>query len=425
MSRRSCGRQCRRSAIALLLAGSAMTADVLAGVVVSRPPREMHTRSPLTITLIYSGDGPAAQTYDVPREITATLTNGSTPPNPVRLKRQDDASDLLSVAPGTFRKIVFSAPWPDWAKGRMQLDVPDMDVSPVLVSLIRDDGKDGTEAGAGTADLANAARPLPADVTYAGVQPTLAPTRERAMRDGEIPLSNRFSAFEPVYFADGSNGANLARFQLSFKYRMTLADNPDSLAFFDNLYFGYTQTSIWDIREDSSPFHDTSYMPQLFYYVPDIGRHGSVVTRTGMMAGVQHESNGRDGPESRSIDIVYLRPSWDIGDLTGYHLTVAPKVYYYLEKSDNDDIQKYRGYADLLVKYGSPDGWQVAAMLRKGTKSWYGSIDTQVTYPLARLIGPGWGGYLWFGYFTGYGEDILDYNQKRWIARIGLSLIRW
>ena len=36
--------------------------------------------------------------------------------------------------------------------------------------------------------------------------------------------------------------------------------------------------------------------------------------------------------------------------------------------------------------YGSPDGWQLATTLRKGTRSAYGSVDTQFTYPLAKLI---------------------------------------
>ena len=48
-----------------------------------------------------------------------------------------------------------------------------------------------------------------------------------------------------------------------------------------------------------------------------------------------------------------------------------------------------------------------------------------LAYPLSKLIGSAWGGYLWIGYFNGYGEDILDYNQRNhWIARIGYSIAR-
>ncbi|HTH60567.1 MAG TPA: hypothetical protein VL689_10490 [Paraburkholderia sp.] len=59
-------------------------------------------------------------------------------------------------------------------------------------------------------------------------------------------------------------------------------------------------------------------------------------------------------------------------------------------------------------------GWELAATLGKGTKSRYGSIDAQLTYPLGRL----------FDYFNGFGEDLPGYNQKRRIARIGFGLTR-
>ncbi|WP_175982047.1 phospholipase A, partial [Burkholderia sp. BCC1630] len=93
--------------------------------------------------------------------------------------------------------------------------------------------------------------------------------------------------------------------------------------------------------------------------------------------------------------------------------------------SDNRDIADYRGYMDLVVKYGSPDGWQLSTTLRKGTHHWYGSVDTKLSYPLAKLFDNAWGGYVWIGYFNGYGEDLLDYNQRQhWIARVGVSIAR-
>ncbi|MNW06812.1 Phospholipase A1 [compost metagenome] len=51
-------------------------------------------------------------------------------------------------------------------------------------------------------------------------------------------------------------------------------------------------------------------------------------------------------------------------------------------------------------------------------------MDAQLTYPLARLL-PGTAGYLMAGYFYGYGESLLDYNQKTpWQFRIGYALSR-
>ncbi len=154
-------------------------------------------------------------------------------------------------------------------------------------------------------------------------------------------LSGRFSTFEPTYFADGKNGSNLAKFQFSFKYRLHLPDDPRSRGFLDNLYFGYTQTSIWDLSAPSVPFRDTSYQPQLFYYVEDTGVKSSLFTRLGVSAGIGHESNGKDGDESRSINIAYVRPTVEFGNLNDNHLTLSPTFYYYLSKSGNRAIADY------------------------------------------------------------------------------------
>jgi outer membrane phospholipase A len=288
----------------------------------------------------------------------------------------------------------------------------------MLITLNRGDQQ--TQVVAAEHAEAQAKTPL----QMAGAQAVANPSTVPATTSDRI-LSGHLSTFEPMYFADGENGENLAKFQLSFKYRLLLPDDPRSRGFLDNLYFAYTQTSIWDLSAASAPFRDTSYEPQVFYYLQDTGWKSSLFSRMGVTAGIGHESNGKSGADSRAVNIAFVRPTWEFGDVDSNHLTISPKIYYYISKSDNENIQDYRGYVDLLVKYGSPDGWQLATTLRKGTRSAYGSVDTQFTYPLAKLINSAWGGYLWVGYFNGYGEDILDYNQRNhWIARIGYSIAR-
>ncbi len=157
------------------------------------------------------------------------------------------------------------------------------------------------------------------------------------------------SANEPIYIVMGSGGT--ARFQLSFKYRMF---DPGSLpvAWFPplaGLYFGYTQTSIWDVSATSAPFRDTSYRPSFFWQgttrgkglMPDLWR-----------AGFEHESNGKDGVNSRSINTFFAQPVWRTGFSDGRSLIFAPKLYGYSEKANNPDIQRYRGYVDWNFRYG-------------------------------------------------------------------------
>jgi outer membrane phospholipase A len=418
--------------ISALVLCAAYPAYSFAGVAVLRPPREALASAPLEVTIVYSGDQPDGLEFDVPAQLKVAVSNIDVIPTTLMLTRQSGTPDHIKLATGDLKAVRYSGTWPKWARGAMKIDIPELDASPSFVLLTRPpksgkttelassenpQGTQGTQGEASTiADQPASAFP---------VSPAPTPARANAPIPEVNSFLSRFSAFEPMYFADGSNGENLAKFQLSFKFRMVIPDDPRSKGFVDNLYFGYTQTSLWDLGEYSAPFRDTSYMPQLFYSLDDTGWKSPLFSKMGLMAGYGHESNGRDGPESRGVDIFFVRPTWEFGDLNANHLTVSPKFYYYVHiAGENHDIADYRGYVDLLLKYGSTDGWQLAATLRKGTKSTKGSIDTQFTYPLAKLINSAWGGYLWVGFFTGYGEDILDYNQHRWIARIGYSITR-
>ncbi|WP_241495994.1 phospholipase A [Paraburkholderia monticola] len=407
----------------------------VAGVSVLRPPREAISSSPLEVTVVYAGDQPGGTEVDVPAQLTITVSNTDVTPKPLTLTRESGAPDHLKLAAGELKSVRYTGTWPEWARGAMQIDVPQLDVSPSYVLLRRapHSGKDaalasaggtsGTAAGTATGSTAGTASGEPSSTNLIASSP--APSRP----DAPVPLINtflsRFSAYQPTYFADGSNGENLAKFQLSAKFRLVIPDDPRSRKFVDNLYFAYTQTSLWDIREYSAPFRDTSYMPALFYYLEDTGWKSKLWSRMGIETGYEHDSNGQDGPESRGLDYFYVKPIWDFGDITGYHLTVAPKIYIYTHiAGENHDITDYRGYVDLRFIYGAPEGAQLDTTLRKGTQGGKGSIETQFTYPMAKLINSRWGGYLWLGFFSGYGEDLLGYNQHHWIARIGYSLTR-
>jgi outer membrane phospholipase A len=404
--------------LALLLLSLLAMPKAHATVAVLQPAREAAAAQPLQLTLLYTADDNKPLNVDVPKQLTVNLTNGDLPPAPLALARDAKVPDHLHLAPGQYRRVRYSAPWPESARGTIKIDPVGFDASPMLVVLNR--GEHQEQVVAAEHREAQATTPTQLASATAAANTAAVPTTPQ-----DTMLSGRLSTFEPMYFADGKNGDQLAKFQFSFKYRLHLPDDPRSRSFLDNLYFGYTQTAIWNLSADSVPFRDISFMPQLFYYVEDTGWKSALFTRMGVAAGIGHESNGKGGDTSRAINIAFVRPTWDFGDLTGNHLTLSPKFYYYLSRSGNEDIADYRGYVDFLVKYGSPDGWQLATTLRKGTKHWYGSVDSQLTYPLAKLIGSAWGGYLFVSYFNGYGEDILDYNQRRhWIARIGYSIAR-
>jgi phospholipase A1/A2 len=237
-------------------------------------------------------------------------------------------------------------------------------------------------------------------------------------RDGhEPPLTEN----EPVYFVMGTRGGTNARFQLSFKYRMFDrglgwgGEQPWLTGF----YLGYTQTSLWNLADDSKPFRDTSYRPSLFWAWQ---RTDDKTWIDALRAGFEHESNGRGGTQSRSIDILFLRPEWHWQLDNGKQLEFTPKIYGYLDKAENPDIQRYRGYVDWRLRYGDEvRSWVAMARLGSAGK---GSL-TLDWFERTRVLGFGpVSGYFHVQFFAGYGEDILDYNRRfKSQLRLGFAIV--
>lgn len=246
----------------------------------------------------------------------------------------------------------------------------------------------------------------------------------------EPPLSVN----DPTYFLLGSNSehGSDAKFQLSFKYRPF--DPKGSIAelfpLMSNIYFAYTQTTIWDLGGKSSPFRDTNYRPSVYYrWASDRDDEGSSSIFNNFLpnewrAGLEHESNGQGGVDSRSINTAFFQPSWHVDFDNGKRLSLLPKFYNYLEKSDNSDIQKYRGYADWHMRYGREDGLIIDGLYRQGTGG-YTTGQVDFSYPLSDRIFGRTGTFVYMQLFSGYGETLLDYNRDGDTQlRVGISLSR-
>ena len=189
----------------------------------------------------------------------------------------------------------------------------------------------------------------------------------------------------------------------------------------------YTQTSLWDLHSLSKPFTDSSYRPAAFYHRHDTGI-GLLGARLGLAGGLEHESNGKGGADSRSINIVFARPTLRWGPADRWQFVAAPKLYWYLEKSANDAIQRFRGYGDFLFSLEHPESLKLAATFRAGT-SGHGSILIDASYPFAKIndfFPLGWvHGYLHLQYFNGWGESLLRYDERAETQfRVGFMAIR-
>ena len=387
-----------------------------AGISLLQPPKRIDASQPLTLTVLVSDDGQAEETFNLPEQLLVAASADMIPPVQIPLTRVGDTASV-TLKQGEYRKVQYRGTLPDRLRGMVRLEPIGIDASPVLVAAIRPDEKLpplASSAGFATPDANSDSKVAPVapsstvNTPGAGnVSIASAPAAE------DILNMTRLSFNEPMFFTIGNSGGNRnAKFQLSLKYRLFMPEDPRSRGFLDNLYFGYTQFSLWDLSAPSAPFRDTSYRPSVFYMLPDVGIRSSLISRVGIATGLEHESNGKDGTASRSVNTYFIQPTVNFGNLNDYHLTVSPKVYAYLGPTrDNPDIGSYRGHMDLKLAYGKPDGFEFATTLRKGQRSNTGSVDSQLSYPLSKLI-PGTAGYLVASYFYGYGESLLTYNQK-------------
>ena len=281
------------------------------------------------------------------------------------------------------------------------------------------------------ASRAVAAAELPATPTPG---PTPTPNAVGEDTSGAEPGDTRFQQFasklsanEPLYFSLGWRGSTTAKFQISLKYRFLDPEGRSArrVPLLRSVYLGFTQTSLWDIGAASAPFFDTSYRPSLFV-LRDRVHTFSETTRFGLRYGLEHESNGKAGEQSRSFDIAYVTPFVVADEVLGGRLRIAPKLYAYIgDLSDNPDIAGYRGYVDLRAEWLDPDGFGVAATVRKGTKAGHGSLQVDLSYPLDRLLGGNLEAYLHVQYFNGWGETLRTYDQRLPSQiRIGLMVVR-
>lgn len=235
------------------------------------------------------------------------------------------------------------------------------------------------------------------------------------------------SVYEPVYFLVGVDpGLEKSKFQLSFKYRLFNSEGQlaQRAPWVSGFYLAYTQCSLWDLYDDSKPFEDTSYLPELFYLLPKIDLNIDRITAFGAQTGFQHESNGSGGEDSRSTNYLYVKPILGMHLSGPFHLKFAPRLFTYVDNSEtsNGDLWAYRGYFDLEISIVDPQGLGLDSRLwwaKKGV-----TVQLDLTYPMTRLLGRNLNLYLQAQYFNGYAETLLHYNRRHNAFRLGVAIVR-
>lgn len=237
-------------------------------------------------------------------------------------------------------------------------------------------------------------------------------------------FAGRLNVHNPIYFICGS-GDHSAKFQLSFKYRLaTFSENKEN-GTISTLQFGYTQRSLWDLGSDSYPFYDTSYMPEVFWELDKLPEQGETdrISWRGLQSGVHHESNGRDGPESRSLNSAFLRAAFTMGPNDGWNLKLFPEARIYVLADKDEPIEDSRGNTELAGILSKGDSIALRFCLTPGKNFDHPTCQLDLTMPVHVPLFD-LAAFLHLQYFNGYGESLLAYDQQSDAIRVGLSFVR-
>ncbi|UNP27670.1 phospholipase A [Lysobacter gummosus] len=338
----------------------------------------------------------------------------------------------------------------DKALGRQAGDARQADIAAKEAKAIRKNLEIGDEiAGEPKPGVAERARravsgsmfshdePLNDAIANAG-KGGLLDSRWELAKDSKLGVFN-FRAYKPVYLLPvfWNNDPNVlphspnprntvtepqslkdieTKFQISFKTKAVenlFGDNGD-------IWMGYTQSSRWQVynAEDSRPFRETNYEPEVMLVFRNNYHIGGWSGRMAAI-GVNHQSNGRTDPFSRSWNrvigqigldrenwAIVARPWWRISDG---------------RDDDNPDIEDYIGRGDLTIVHkrgGHEFSLMARHSLRSGDRS-HGALQFDWGFPIHNQLR----GHLQI--FDGYGESLIDYNHRATYIGLGISLLEW
>ena len=195
----------------------------------------------------------------------------------------------------------------------------------------------------------------------------------------------------------------------------------------DSLWFGYTQQSYWQLfsPQISRPFRTTDHEPEVMYVYPTDAQlpWGWRWRFSGI--GVAHQSNGQSLPLSRSWNRAYLMTGMELDN----RWTVTGRLWKRLSESadsdDNPGISDYVGRGELAVRWNVNKDNTLGATFRSSLAS---SDRGSVRLEWMQALGSGlWGGKsnlrLHTALFSGYGDSMIDYNRKRTVFSLGVSLV--
>lgn len=200
------------------------------------------------------------------------------------------------------------------------------------------------------------------------------------------------------------------KFQISVSQRLTKS----TLPWGTYLYLFYTQKCFWNVCEESFPMTDLNFNPGIGLAKPLLVKDRFIGK---VMMVLEHESNGRDGDESRS----WNRITFGSNIMIDPNFMVYGKVWIPIVDGENNrDILDYCGIYQIGTSVMSPNrkfGASVNLVKRRG---W--NLNYNTTIEFSYRFNNNQNQYLFMQYYNGYGEGLLEYNKFHTELRVGIVI---
>jgi phospholipase A1 len=219
--------------------------------------------------------------------------------------------------------------------------------------------------------------------------------------------------------------SNEVQFQISVKlplYSNFLGTKAD-------LFTAYTQNSYWQAynRNNSSPFRETNYKPELFLeWQPDLALGNTKLQKVRLS--LIHQSNGKSIGASRSWNRTQLHLLFqnenllyglDIWDRWDEDQKDSPAD---VRGDDNPDLEKYIGKQKYFISYQTDDYKITLAHQNNIFDYSLSKGNTKLDLVLPSMSN---NFDFFIRYFNGYGESLIDYNVKINRVSFGIILAQW
>lgn len=222
-----------------------------------------------------------------------------------------------------------------------------------------------------------------------------------------------FGMWRNSYFTTGiSTNQAISQYSADAKFQVSLAVRLWNIKGKADIFFTYTQHSVWDIYQESCPFRESAYNPGVWAI-------WQVSNKTRLFFGFEHESNGLKDELSRSFNYATVAfvyepyKRWRFGG----------RVWYgYYDRENIHNYYQYRGIFQIWATYHTLNKrFSVTALVNP--TNWFTNYNIQLEAAWKMAKRGDWIPSLYVQYTSGYGDTMLDYNRYASKIRIGISLM--